>query len=307
MGGSTSSPKDWAKYSKSGATQSQSFHQAYTNTSGVADEYNPAKIGVRESRNSPANPQSTPVIQALDSTGSMQDLALSAKKNFGTLMSEIYTRKPVTDPHIMAMFFDDVKVDSRPLQVTQFESDMVILDQMEKLFWTNNGGGNGSESYSLPLHFAVNHTDCDAFKEGRKGFLFTLGDDGVPPPLTHHDLQRVYGQDYPEPTTPLSYEALLEQASEHWHVFHVIPTQGHRAGNTRVVESWREVLGERAILLEDIDKLAEVMVATMQVVAGTDAQAVADSFDDPGTAMVVAKAIGGLTKGQYIGNMVVPL
>ncbi len=81
-------------------------------------------------------------------------------------------------------------------------------------------------------------------------------------------------------------------------MFHVIPTRGAQSRQDGyVIQSWRDALGERAILLEDIDKLAEVLVATMQVIAGADAQTVAASFDDPGTALVVAKAIGGLTAG----------
>jgi hypothetical protein len=226
MGGSTSSPLQWQQYTQ--ASQSQSFQQAYTNQSGVKDDFRPRVNTIRESCNSPANPQATPVILALDCTGSMNDLALSAKKNFGTLMAEIYDRKPVTDPHIMAMFFDDVLLHGTgndALQVTQFEADMVILDQMKELYWVGNGGGNGSESYSLPLHFAINHTACDAFNEDRKGFLFTLGDDGVPPPLQTEDLRKIYGADHPE-TEPLSYADLLAEAENNWHVFHIIPTRG---------------------------------------------------------------------------------
>lgn len=304
MGGSTSSAVDWQQYSQSNATRSQNFSQAFTNTSGADKDFDPKHIKVRESRNSAANPASTPVILGLDSTGSMSNIALAAKKNFGTLMSEIYQRLPISDPHIMAMFFDDVMVqDNGVLQVTQFEADMVILDQMSKLYWTGNGGGNGSESYHLPLHFALNKCECDAFTDGRKGFIFTFGDDGVPPPLTNRDLKRVYGQDFPD-SEPQSYEDLLTRAEEHWHVFHVLPTQ-NTGKDGRIVDAWRNVLGERAILLDDIDKLAEVLVAIMQVVGGADAAAVAASFSDPGTSLVVASAVKDLAIRQDPGQGVV--
>lgn len=304
MGGTRSSAVDWDDYSSAPQTRSQSFHQAYTNKSGAADEFNPAKITVRESRNSAANPHSTPIIMALDSTGSMNGIALAAKKSFGTLMSEIYTRQPVSDPHIMAMFFDDVLVQrDGVLQATQFEADKVILDQMAKLFWTNNGGGNGSESYGLPLHFAINKCECDAFAEGRKGFLFTFGDDGVPPPLTKAQLQIVYGPDFQTGDEPQSYTDLLAQAEENWHVFHILPTQLTGASGS-VVDGWRKVLGERAIMLDDIDKLAEVMVAIMQVIGGADAAAVAQSFGDPGTALVVQNAVKDLAAAGGSGGVV---
>lgn len=293
MGGTRSSSVDWSSYSQSTATKTQSFSQAYTNRSGIKDEYHPRNIKVRESRDSVANPNSTPIIIALDCTGSMNDIALSAKKNIGTLMAEVYDRSPVSDPHVMVMFFDDVFVSrSEALQVTQFEADRIIIDQMEELYWVGNGGGNGSESYNLPIHFAVNHCECDAFAKNRKGFLFIMGDDGVPPALTTDQLRAVYGPDY-EAIEPLDFKDLLQQAEENWHVFFIYPTRGGRM-NSYVAEGWRSVIGERFITLDDVDKLAEVLVATMQVISGADAAAVAASFKDPGTSLVVANAIKDL-------------
>jgi hypothetical protein len=301
MGGTTSSSVDWGAYSSSSATRSKTLGSTFT-ASTVKPEYDPAKIKVRESFNSDANPASTPVIIALDCTGSMGDLAVSAVKNIGTLMKEIYDRKPVTDPHIMAMFFDDVYVSpTESLQVTQFEADKVIIDQLESLKFVSNGGGNRSESSTLPWHFALHKTDIQAFKEGRKGFLFTIGDDGVPPTLTADLLKRVYGPDadadlLAEATT----EDMLNELEENWHVFNIIPTRGHSDNwkNSEVFKTWEKVLGERTILLTDINKLAEVLVATMQVVAGADAATVAASFKDPGTALVVQDAVGSLTPGR---------
>jgi hypothetical protein len=58
------------------------------------------------------------------------------------------------------------------------------------------------------------------------------------------------------------------------------------------------------IVLEDVDKLAEVLVATMQVIAGADAATVAASFSDPGTSLVVAKAIKDLTPAGAAGGVV---
>lgn len=298
MGGTRSTATDWSAYSQSAKTQSQTYHQAFTNRSGAKAQYDPKSIKVRESVASDVNPHPTPIILAMDATGSMQDISLSVIKNIGTLMSEIYTRQPVSDPHILAMFFDDVRVTSDGvLQATQFEADKIIIDQLGELFFTGNGGGNGFESYNLPLHFALTRCVCDAFKDGRKGFIFTIGDDGPPPPLTTADVRTVYGPDEPE-IEPTAYADLLAQAEENWHVFHILPMEGNRQNDSRVINAWRQVLGERAITLSDVNKLAEVLVATMQVIAGADAATVAASFSDPGTALVVQSAIGGLVAAK---------
>lgn len=302
MGGTTSSSVDWAAYSSSSATRSTTFGTsgfAKSASGAVKPEYHPSKISVRESRNSAANPASTPVILALDCTGSMQDLAVSALKNIGTLMKEIYDKKPISDPHVMAMFYDDVITSpTDALQATQFESDMIIIDQLQELKFIGHGGGNRSESSDLPLHFAINKCECDAFAEGRKGFLFTIGDDGVPPGLSVKQLKAIYGDDF-EVTEDVNYATLLEQAEENWHVFNIVPVRGNAARYSDIIQSWRNVLGERTIVLEDIEKLAEVIVATMQVIAGADKAAVAAGFSDPGTSLVVSKAIKDLSPSSH--------
>lgn len=297
MGGTRSSATDWAAYSSSTATRSATFDSAYSRrgTGGINPDYHPRNIKVRESVASDANPHPTPIIIALDCTGSMNDLALSAVKNIGTLMAQIYERAPVSDPHVMAMFFDDVITSyGDALQATQFEADQVIIDQLKDLSFIGRGGGNNSESSGLPLFFAVNKTACDAFKEGRKGFIFLIGDDGPPPPLDRRQLIDIFGSDF-DPGEEQSFETLLAQAQENWHVFNVIPTRGRDPSYWgEVYPRWQKVLGERVIILEDINKLAEVLVATMQVVSGADAATVAASFTDPGTSLVVANAIRDL-------------
>lgn len=308
MGGSTRSAVDWGAYSSSSATKSTTYASSGFAKSAAEDvkpEYHPKNIKVRESRHSVANPNSTPVIIAMDCTGSMQDLAVSMLKNVGTMMKEIYERLPITDPHIMAMFFDDViTTGGDALQATQFESDMIIIDQLQDLKFQGQGGGNSSESSGLPLHFAINKCECDAFADGRKGFLFIIGDDGVPPALTVAQLKAVYGGDF-EVNEDVSFETLLEQAEENWHVFSIIPTRGSARWETsHVGTTWKKVLGERAIFLADIEKLAEVLVATMQVIAGADKAAVAASFKDPGTSLVVANAIKDLTPQSHGGGVV---
>lgn len=302
MGGTRSSSVDWSSHSTttraavdSGAA---SFSTMYTNKSGMKDDYNPKNIKVRESVASAANPNPTPIIIAMDCTGSMQDLAVSGLAGMGALMAEIYDKTPVSDPHVMAMFFDDVITSPYDaLQATQFEADKVILDQLKDLYFVGHGGGNRSESSGLPLFFAVNKTDCDAFKgtAKRKGFIFLVGDDGVPPALTRAQLIAVFGPDF-DPGEEQSFEDLLAQAEENWHVFNVIPVGRHGASyELDIVNRWKAVLGERTIELSDISKLSEVLVAIMSVVGGADAAAVAAAFTDPGTSLVVANAIKDLT------------
>ncbi len=303
MGGTTSSANDWANYTRSAAPKSASYDDLYKNRSGMAGagvkpEYDPLNIKVRESCASDANPFPTPIIISLDGTGSMDSVLAAGVKRVGDTFSEIYARKPVSDPHIMYMVHQDVAVGNRkPLQATQFESDTVLIDQIKDIFIEMGGGGNRSESYHLPLYFAATRTDCAAFKEtpARKGYIFTIGDEGVPPPLTVDHIRTVFGNDE-EVMGDMSYQDLLTMVQENYHVFHLMVTQtGMFQGyDKQFRQEWLEVLGQHAIPLDDINDLAEVIVATLQVVNGEDAATVAASFSGS-TAITVATAVKSLT------------
>src|SRR5713101_1766112 len=110
----------------------------------------PKGVKIRESRDSADNPQATPIIVAIDVTGSMGIIAdVLAREGLGTLFNELIDRKPVTDPHLMFMAVGDANCDAAPLQVSQFEADNRIVEQLTQIFLEHGGGGNNFESYNL--------------------------------------------------------------------------------------------------------------------------------------------------------------
>ena len=301
MGNSTFDPSAWSAYSST--VTGKTARSTFTNTTGTKKAYNPINITVRESKDSPANPNSTPIIIALDQTGSMSNVIQAALEGCGTLFKEIYDRKPVSDPHVMFMFVGDVNSDRYPLQATQFEADIILADQMRELHIEGNGGGNNSESYHLPFYFAATRTDCDAFAKGRKGYIFVIGDEDVPPPLSPAQIKQVFGPDESVPES-LSYETLLQMVQENWEVFHIRVMQGHARGGDEA--GWKRVLNERAIPLDDITKLSEVIVATLEVLGGKDADTVASSFSGS-TALTVRRAVTDLAAANNVAKGVVAL
>jgi hypothetical protein len=261
----------------------------------MKDELNPKGVMVRESRDSADNPNSTAMIVGLDVTGSMGMIAESlAKEGLGILFQETLDRKPITDPHMMFMAIGDAYYDQAPLQVSQFEADNRIIDQLTGIYLEGHGGGNSFESYDLPWYFASQHTSIDCFeKRGKKGYLFTVGDEEFPRGLRRDQIKEICGDTVQSDYTS---EELYDMASKMYHVFHVIVEEGNhcRHYKDKVVDSWRKVLGQRALLLSDYTKLSEVIVSAMQVIEGESAATVAKSWSGS-TSLVVARAIDGLT------------
>lgn len=290
MGGNTFGARDWAQYNTYQQTTAHtSAPQQIFKANSVHPDLDPQKFKIRESRHSAANPHSTPIVLGLDVTGSMGDIAVDIAKNgLGVLIKEIFDRKPVTDPHIAFAAIGDVHdYRDNDFQFSQFEADITILEQLQKIWISGGGGGNGSESYTLAWHLCAYHTVTDAYeKDGRKGFIFTFGDDGVPPSLTQDQLLKTYGRN---DEIVCSNEELLEQVSKMYNVFHLMIERGTNRDD-RVRKSWEAVLGERAIPLTDYKKLSEVIVSIMQVVAGADKDTVVQSWSG-GTGLVVANAL----------------
>lgn len=303
MGSGRWDPSDWKDYTKSRSYSTKTTSQIFTQH-GIHPDLNPHGIQGRESLDSTDNQASTAVIIGLDVTGSMSSIIDDvARKSLNTLVTAIYDRKPVTDPHIMIQGIGDVRAhDPVPFQITQFEADLRIAKQMELLDIRQGGGGNGSESYMLAWYFAAHKTTIDCFdKRGKKGYLFTIGDDGPTPDLTAEEIDRVFG----DKGEAVGRDALLDLVSRKWEIFHVTLLQGS-TGSVNVVVQWTQLLGENAIVLNDHTKLAEVIVSIMQIREGAEQKTVVDSWDGT-TALVVQEATRNLSKRADAGGGVVTL
>lgn len=292
MGGGRWSPSDWKDYTTTRSYATKTAATIYTSRN-IHKDLDPKGVAMRESRDSDLNPNSNAVIVALDVTGSMDPVLESvAKEGLNKLITEMYSRKPVVDPHVMLMAVGDVECDSAPLQVTQFEADIRLAEQLEKIYLEKGGGGNSYESYILPWYFAAMHTSIDCFeKRGRKGYLFTIGDENPTPKIKADAFKRFLGE---KQATDIDTLTMLTMVSRMYHVFHVIVEEGDhcRHSHDTVVNSWTKLLGQRALKLSDHTKLSEVIVSAIQANEGEDTKDVVSSWTGD-TSIVVAHALSG--------------
>lgn len=304
MGTGRFTDADWDKYTRT-HTRGKSRSAVFSSTS-LDPALNPHGVAVRESRDSADNPNSHAIIVDVDVTGSMGFLAeVMVRQGCHTLATEIYARKPVSDPHIMFMANGDVECDRAPLQVTQFEADIRIAEQLRKIWLEGGGGGNCYESYLFPWYFAAMHTSIDCFeKRGKKGYLFTAGDEEPQMVLRASEIRQVLGT---KPQNDITARDLLAIVSRHYHVFHIMVEEGShfRSAGDRVVTKWTDLLGQRAIRLSDHTKMAEVIVSTIQITEGASRDTVVASWNGD-TSLVVQSAIASLAPAgnSFTGGVV---
>lgn len=301
MGNSRFDSQQWDNYSTTnfaGKTRQQIFSSSSMNS-----DFDPKHIQIRESRDSAANPQSTPIIIGSDVTGSMGETArILIQSGIAKVAEEIYNRKPVTDPHIMVAAIGDAKCDRAPLQVTQFEADICLADQVRKLYVEGGGGGNGGETYNGIHLFAGQKTAHDNWeKRRRKGYLFTMGDELCHDGLTQDDVAKIFGS----ATRGYSARECFDLALKTYEVFHIVLVNEGCCISDRktILEDWRKKLPQRVIPLEDMSLLAETVVSTIQVVEGENKNVVANSWGT-GKDLVIRNAIQDIAARNSLGGAV---
>lgn len=236
-------------------------------------------LQLRESIISDSNPDPTPIILGLDVTGSMRDVVHQiATVELPKLMTEIHSQAVVSDPHVMFMGIDDVHVQGHgALQVSYFEPDLKIVEQLRDIWLVGNGGGNSSESYDLAWYFAGRYTYLENFeKTGKPGFLFTIGDEPFPVDVNRPEqLEEIFGPGEYERTTP---EACLQMAQRKFQVFHVSVEKGGYD-----LSGWDRKLGNNHLRIpaRDLKYLTDVVLATMRIANGANMQDVIEQSEIP--------------------------
>lgn len=288
MGTGRWDPTDWTSYAKS--TSSRPAAAIFTSR-GLHEDLDPKKITIRESRDSDANPNSTPVIAACDVTGSMGMIAdYFVKTGLGKFFEEVIERKPVPDPHLMVMGIGDFNFDRAPLQVSQFEADLSIAQQLEKVYVEGGGGNNDSESYDMAVYFAAYHTSTDCYeKRGKKGYLFTIGDE-MPPSGTSKVLIEKHTADKVQATA--EFADTIAAAEKMYNYYHIIVAEGSYARRrpAEVKKAWTDLIGQNAVVLDDYHSLSELMVSLIEINEGRDKDDVVGSWSGT-TAIAIASAV----------------
>lgn len=259
---------------------------ANNRTGMAADKMLPKGVKYRESRDSDIHPDSLSIAVFLDVTGSMGRIPeVLVREKLGSLMNTLINHG-IEHPQILFGGIGDHLTDRYPLQVGQFESGTEELDKwLTEIYLEGGGGGQNKESYLLAWLFSARHTSCDCFeKRGQKGFLFTIGDESNWDKLQRERLEQIMG--YAEAVT-LTDKQLLEEVQRSYHVFHIHINEASYKNDPQVLGYWKGMLGERLIILNDYNAIAETIAATVAMIQGTGLDEVLKSFDHS-----IAKTVG---------------
>lgn len=228
----------------------------------IEKKMSPINLTFRESRDSAEHPNSFPIIIGLDVTGSMGSVPHHLiAHTFPKIMGKIM-QAGEKDPQVLFTAVGDHEVDSSPLQVGQFESSDELLDKwLRNVYLEGGGGGNAGESYHLAWYLAANHTKLDSFeKRGKKGILFTIGDEPTLKSLSSADIRNITGNG---DCKSKSAAELLEDAQKMYDVYHIHVTFTGAGRDKRTQDGWKQLMGDHVLFANTQDEIANLIADTV--------------------------------------------
>ena len=262
MGGGTWTKEDFVTYSCSVGKSMETNGTVSLDGMSVQDMYKSVRLNaslnpynvMRECRDSEEHPNTIPVILALDVTGSMGSTAMVVASELNTVMTNLFSS--VKDVEFLVMGIGDLAYDTSPIQASQFESDIRIAEQLDKIYFEGGGGGNNFESYTAAWYFAARHTDLDCWKRGKKGILITMGDEFLNPYLPAKPLAEVTGDGIQE---DISTASLYVEARKKYDIYHI--HVDHRPwGGEELKKSFTSILADQHFVSVSVDKVADTIV-----------------------------------------------
>lgn len=221
----------------------------------------------RESRDSAEHPDSLAIAVLFDVTGSMRRVPRILQSRLPNLLGLVQRKGYARDPQIMFGAIGDATCDRVPLQIGQFESDNRMDDDLGRIVLEGGGGGQQTESYELALYFMARHTSIDCFdRRGRRGYLFIIGDEMAYDRVKAREVRGVIGAD---PGEDVSLEWIVTEVQQKYHTYYLLPAGSSYAGDVKVLSFWRDLLGQNAVELDDLDAVCETIALTVGLGEGT--------------------------------------
>lgn len=252
---STSVGRSFDASSRTISTTYASAAQAYTQST-LSKDLDPKGV-IRECCETAEHPNTLPVILALDVTGSMGKTAIQVQKQLNPIMVDLY--KNVKDVEIAVMGIGDLAYDNMPIQFSQFESDIRIAENLDKICFEGGGGGNSYESYTAAWYMGARRSRLDCWKRGKKGVIITMGDECLNPYLPKSDLANNTG-DSANLQDDVDTEDLYEEASKKYEIYHICVKSKSYPNQDEQAESFKKVLGNQHVFICGPDEIHQVIM-----------------------------------------------
>ena len=277
MGYGNYTAQDWDKLRTSrGITSDASVKELFTSER-ILDKYNPRFINRRESRDNDEHPNSLPIAIGVDVTGSMGYLSEEIIKNsLNELMKKLYASSVIPDPQLMFAACGDY-LDDAPLQVTQYEADIRVAEQLLELWLEGHGHGNQGEDYQIFWWFLTHKTETDSLKKrNKKGYAFSIGDEPVHECIYDRTFQKVFNESH----ATISTSDVIKECDEKYNLFHI--------GIEGYYNDLKDVIPGKTIIItkNEVKFLPEIIITAICKVEKIDPKLILGDLDETVIAII---------------------
>ena len=281
-------------FSYSNTARSRGIYEAHDDLKVLDKDGNPF---TRESRDSEEHPESTPIIVGFDVTGSMGENPYILQGDLKGLFGMLVRKDVVPDPQVAIAAYGDTECDRVPVQMSQFESDNRIDDNLDNVFIEHGGGGNSGEMSTALAWYVAKHVVTDSWeKRGKRGYLFLVGDECALP-VSRSEAHEFLGESQPEQITPrMAFDAVKER----WDTYFLL-VDNWSAKNQDSRRKYEDLLGsDHVITLETTESAPAVIASVIGIVEDTvTKESLVTDLAEAGfsneTAIAAAKATVGMS------------
>jgi hypothetical protein len=221
---------------------------------------------VRESRDSAEHPLATSIAVMFDVTGSMGGIPMVLQQKLPELLGLLLRKAYVPDPQILFGAVGDATCDRVPLQVGQFESDNRMDAHLANLVLEGGGGGQDTESYELAMYFLARHTVIDSWERRRKkGYAFFIGDECAYGKVKRAEVAHLIGDQL---TDDIPVQQIVSELRQRYHVFYILPKGAAHGGERKMLDFWRNLLGQNVLELDDPSAVCETIALAIGLSEG---------------------------------------
>ena len=252
---------------------------------------------MRECCNSEDHPNTKPVILALDVTGSMGSAAIEVAKKLNNIMTELYHRAEsdlnLKDIEFMIMAIGDLAYDNYPIQISQFESDVRIAEQLDKVYFESGGGSNPFESYTAAWYMGLYHCKLDISENGGKGVIITIGDEELNPYLPKRQLGKVTGDVLQGDVETADLWKMVSSKYDVFHI-HVDHNTGSNLMKDRALDSFKKYLSDQNVISSSLDDISDNIISIITGVFSDSFDRVSEGVESSGSSDISVNEAGNV-------------
>eukprot|EP00005_Dracoamoeba_jomungandri_P000609 CAMPEP_0174253164 /NCGR_PEP_ID=MMETSP0439-20130205/2559_1 /TAXON_ID=0 /ORGANISM="Stereomyxa ramosa, Strain Chinc5" /LENGTH=311 /DNA_ID=CAMNT_0015334049 /DNA_START=95 /DNA_END=1030 /DNA_ORIENTATION=- len=206
----------------------------------------------------------SPVVLALDVTGSMGSWPLIIWDKLPMFYGQIMMNEYLEDPHICFSAVGDAGGDRAPVQVTDFVVGMEMDEAISKIFVESGGPGSmvACESYELSAYYFLKHCKL---AEGSKPLFFFTADEDFYPFLFEEQALDVLGDVVKK---QLDSVEIIRALGQKFNVF--VLRKSYYGRNEKIIEHWEQALGPgRVLTLSNPKACVDTMLGIIAISGGT--------------------------------------